>query len=218
MILIQKGREPDSLVHYRNQPYATYDDFEHKDHIREALLRDQGHICAYCMRRIHNDSQTMKIEHWLPQSRLTSEAQKLDFRIMLGVCDGCKGSPDKLTHCDEHRHNANLTIDPQQPHMMETIGYYRDGTVYSTNPALDNDLNHQLNLNCSESPSKLMLGRKNVYQEIYGRLRKLQANNEWKYSKVKAIFDSYEGHTGVHKEYVGVARFLAKKYLAKFPK
>ncbi len=217
MIYIQKGREPESLTRYRSQPYATYEGAD-KEPIREALLRDQGHLCAYCMRRIKNDANTMKIEHWLPQSRLTSEIEKLDYRIMLGVCDGCRGNPDRFTHCDEHRHNAALTIDPQKCHMIDTIGYRRDGTIYSTDPALTQDLHQILNLNCAESPSRLVLGRRNVYEQICRKLQKLQAANDWKYAKVKAVFDCYEGTGGVHKEYVGVARFLSKKYLSRLQK
>ncbi len=33
----------------------------------------------------------MKIEHWKAQSKLETEEEKLDFRFMLGVCDGCRG-------------------------------------------------------------------------------------------------------------------------------
>lgn len=84
MIYIQKGKEPLSLTEYKKQPYAYYDGCN-KDDIRSSLLREQGYLCAYCMRRINKEH--MKIEHWRPEKVLT-EAQKLDYRNMLGVCEG----------------------------------------------------------------------------------------------------------------------------------
>lgn len=37
MIFIHKGKEPDSLTAYKRQPYASYDGYEEKDELREAL-------------------------------------------------------------------------------------------------------------------------------------------------------------------------------------
>ena len=46
---IQKGREPNSLIEHRaeqTQPYSrnVFDDFAHKDELRECLLQEQGHL------------------------------------------------------------------------------------------------------------------------------------------------------------------------------
>lgn len=66
MIYIRKGTEPRSLTEYRNQPGATYEGYREKDALRDALLEEQGYICAYCMRRISKEK--MKIEHWKAQN------------------------------------------------------------------------------------------------------------------------------------------------------
>ncbi len=42
-----------------------------KDSVRYTLLKEQHGLCAYCMRRIHNDSSTT-IEHWAPLSKIRS--------------------------------------------------------------------------------------------------------------------------------------------------
>ncbi|MCX4315557.1 MAG: hypothetical protein OSJ52_02805 [Lachnospiraceae bacterium] len=94
MLYIKKGKEPESLTKYRKSKFAYFDGYEEKDAIRECLLKEQGYLCAYCMRRI--DKAHMKIEHWYPEDRL-SDAERLDFRNMLGACLGhLEGTKGKL--------------------------------------------------------------------------------------------------------------------------
>lgn len=217
MMYIKKGQEPLSLTEYRQQPYATYEGYDKKDELREALLRDQGYLCAYCMRRITNENRdAMKIEHWKPQSSMDSEKEKMDFQIMLGVCDGCGGNQDNITTCDEHRHNRELKVNPLRQDMMETISYTRDGRIHSTDPAIDRDLNTVLNLNCAKAPSRIVTNRKNVYAVCIQQLMRLQPQGNWKRSTLdKVLRDWTEKKNGKHIEYAGVAIYLLKKYLAK---
>ena len=84
MILIQKGEAPNSLIQYRKATNAYFDGCN-KDDIRDRLLEEQGHLCADCMCRIYKD--TMKIEHWYPENRLTDQ-ECLDYSNMLGCCPG----------------------------------------------------------------------------------------------------------------------------------
>ena len=58
-----------------------------KDSVRYTLLKEQHGLCAYCMRRIHNDSSTT-IEHWAPLSK--NKEQALQYSNFLGVCDCVK--------------------------------------------------------------------------------------------------------------------------------
>lgn len=214
MIWIQKGAEPLSLTEYRCQPHAYYDGYSHKDELREALLRDQGYICAYCMRRIRNDRNTMKIEHWKAQSSMNTEAAKLDFQIMLGVCDGCRGSKDQVTTCDEHRHESELYVNPQDKAMMDTISYDRNGHIKSSVPQIDDDLNKVLNLNCEQAPSMIVQNRKAIYEECKNQLIKLQKSGKWKASTLQKILRQYEQlDDGKKQEYVGVPVCLIQKYL-----
>lgn len=85
MIYIKKGAEPKSLKEYRSQPNATYEDFRDKDDIREALLKEQGCLCAYCMGRISKDK--MKIEHWISQKSEEGDGEKKHWIfIICWVC------------------------------------------------------------------------------------------------------------------------------------
>lgn len=216
MIFIQKGSEPLSLTAYKKSPYASYAGYPHKEELREVLLRDQGYICAYCMRRIKNDEKTMKIEHWKAQSQLETEEEKLDFKIMLGVCDGCRGSRDRFTTCDEHRHNERLYVNPLDQAMMDTIEYDRNGYIRSRNPEINRDLNETLNLNCEQAPSRIVLNRKMKYKECKNQLMRIQKEGNWKASTLRQVYRFYEkGENGYQPEYVGVALYLLNKYMNK---
>lgn len=76
MIEIKKGKEPDKLLRYRQQAGASYEqmDKEVKDDLLNKLLEEQGHICAYCMRRIPESRKlpigvpSATIEHWFPRN------------------------------------------------------------------------------------------------------------------------------------------------------
>ena len=214
MIYICKGREPASLTQYRQTEGAYFDGYENKDELRDALLRDQGYLCAYCMRRISNDRFRMKIEHWTPESLLPSDKAALDYKIMLGVCDGCRGDLDKNTTCDEHRHNAEIYVNPLDETMMETIYYTRDGKIYSTNSRISKDLDQILNLNCEQARSRLVLNRKKIYEECKKRLMNFQRNGNWKKGTVQKVMNYYHAEPeGRKREYVGVPLYILKRAL-----
>lgn len=75
MIPIVKGHEPAALTEVkrdiRNTPDATFDYTalrgEPKQRVLEALVAEQGHLCAYCMCRIGVDKHPATIEHLIPQ-------------------------------------------------------------------------------------------------------------------------------------------------------
>ena len=88
MKFISKGPEPEELIAFK---IAGDEDWppeygglpgDKKRAIHDALLDDQGHICCYCMRRVHRDSS--HIEHWIPQSK--DERSALDYENMLTSC------------------------------------------------------------------------------------------------------------------------------------
>lgn len=146
MLYIKKGPEPQSLTDYRRNSNAYFDGYDSKDDIRKQLLAEQGYLCAYCMSRISINS--MKIEHWIPESNL-SEMEALDYSNMLGVCLGhIKGDPGKDDTCDAKKGNCSITVDPRRKDHIEKIQYRsKNGEIYSTDPSIDEDLNHTLNLN-----------------------------------------------------------------------
>lgn len=153
------SNQPASLTEVQSTPGATFDDCNKND-IRQALLEEQGYICAYCMRRI-DDQRDKKgrprvfIEHYITQSE--DRPSSLSYVNMLGVCDGNDGYPGHLQHCDRSRRNVPLTIDPRSGRCEALIKYTNGGEIYSNDPDVNNDLDKTLNLN---KPRYLVEGRR----------------------------------------------------------
>jgi uncharacterized protein (TIGR02646 family) len=179
MILIQKSAEPKSLTEYKKQPFANYDGCD-KESIKESLLKEQGYICAYCMKRI-KDVQEMTIEHYKPQNPQDAtednQKDKLDYSNMLGVCLGNRGNPKKVQTCDAHRGNTPLTVNPFIKTSIDKIAYSSDGRIYSDDVDINTDLNDTLNLNCEYS--YLIHSRKQALDILRNFLYRSQPQGQW---------------------------------------
>lgn len=212
MIHIRKGQEPQSLIAYRKTPGATYEGYRAKDDVRRALLRDQGYLCAYCMRRI--SIQEMKIEHWKAQksSDGTGERYALDYRNMLGVCDGNQGAPHEMQTCDTYRGNADLYVDPREESHIQRIEYLTDGTIRSMDSRIDQDLNQRLNLNCAQS--YLKENRKAAITTLQAFLREEQNKGLWRTETLIKARHHFEAlKNGEFPRYLGVILYFIDKYL-----
>ena len=154
-----------------------------KDQVRDALMREQGHLCAYCMRRLPDeriteedaDLKDIYIEHWkaISAERTSSENKGLDYNNMLAVCSGNEKAPEttgkrkrRFFTCDKKRGNAALTINPLDLATLETIYYSSDGRIESTDKVINDDINTRLNLNCSSEAVTLPQNRKSVLDAI----------------------------------------------------
>ena len=128
MIHIKKGPEPGALIRYRHQPNADFDsmDADVKQTLRESLLREQGYLCAYCMRRI-NDAQDTKIEHY----KARTPENELQYHNLLAVCKGGEDGPSSARCCDTKKGNRPLCIDPLSRRDMSRIYYSNSGEVHS---------------------------------------------------------------------------------------
>lgn len=154
MLPIKKGPAPrallDAVQRVRRTPDTTLSwkqiDSSERADIRDALLREQGGLCAYCMRKITSDDA--HIEHIRPQSAGAGhdDPDSVDYANLLAVCNGFEGSSAGLT-CDKARGNRFLTVNPLKPATLESIRYRRDGTIYSNDQAINQDLTDTLNLN-----------------------------------------------------------------------
>lgn len=181
MVEIKKGREPDKLLHYRQQNGASYEqmDKDVKDELLEKLLSEQGHICAYCMRRIPEKRSLpvgvapVTVEHWLPRNPENGKdvGQGLDYRNMFAVCSGNRGCGNRewLT-CDARRGNEPIKVNPCDVSTLRGITYTASGKIRSADPEIDRDLNEVLNLN-SENIS-LPENRKQVLDTLIEDVRK----------------------------------------------
>lgn len=103
--------------------------------IREALLREQHGLCAYCMAQIDNSSATI-IEHWYPLSM--SKRLSMDYGNWLATCDGGQelrkiaqenGEKKKPACCDNKKENKIAQLSPLNREQMSKIVYNEDGLI-----------------------------------------------------------------------------------------
>lgn len=229
MILIKKRNAPDSLIQYRKATNAYYDGCNKAD-IRDKLLEEQGHLCAYCMRRIYKD--TMKIEHWYPENRLT-DRECLDYENMLGCCSGHNdGDSGRNDTCDTHKGNTIIGIDPRKSEHIARIRYNskngkilsdndpvsvkhcgETGITYEDETTLQKDIDKTLNLN--EHTHYLMQNRKAVLDEVKRFLSKKKKEGNWSKKDIKRMIQNYEqpDENGKKKPYAGIVVWYLKKHL-----
>jgi len=163
MKYIKKGKEPATLKKYRETTdNATYKGFgDTKNLLKEALLKEQGHICAYCMQRISTKTNNLhkpriEVEHYLSQKKRPD--LDLNYQNMLGVCNGYlsvekkesdSASTEKNAHCDKSKKELLLKkLNPLDNGIERLITYDTDGTIIPVvkNKTVIQDLN-LLNLN-----------------------------------------------------------------------
>jgi uncharacterized protein (TIGR02646 family) len=144
---ILKGPAPSSLLAHRASAGAAFNNYQDKQGLRDSLVAEQRGLCAYCMSRIVADEKLMKVEHW--QSQASFPERQLDYPNLLGVCLGGKGRAPKAQHCDTRKGDMVLSRNPSDAaHNVEQhIKYDPDGTIRSTDPVFDGELNSVLNLN-----------------------------------------------------------------------
>ncbi len=183
--LVRRAQATVRLDELRATPGANWDALGtgERQPIREALVRDQGGLCAYCQRRIAAELDDegrprMKIEHWAAQS--THPDLQLKWTNLVGVCLGSAPVPPDLRtevlrpHCDASRGHAPLFLHPvegQGPDPREHLSYTQHGVVAQARPLpADRDDIKTLNLN----DKRLTRARADVYfREIVSRLRGL---------------------------------------------
>lgn len=108
--------------------------------LREALHRDQGGLCGYCMQRIephgHRDlpppgNWGMRIEHIAPRDGNIPHgdpARMYDWDNLLGVCGGRSPSANEtFDHCDRARGSTALAVDPTRQQVHLIFWYPREG-------------------------------------------------------------------------------------------
>ena len=170
MRTIIKGAEPASLAQHRRMPHSDYGNYPDKDELRAALVAEQRGLCCYCMSRIQNRFDKMKIEHWHCQANYPAE--QLVYRNLLGVCLGGEGQPHKDQHCDTRKGDLDVLWNPADPthHVQTRINYRADGSIKSENCEFNRQLDEVLNLNLPH----LKNSRKGVIDGIHMWLKRVR--------------------------------------------
>lgn len=169
----KREREPAGLAEIRTTP-GTAGDWstvpgDCKQAIRNALVEDQGFLCAYCMSQIAPEPTSMKIEHWRARSHFPE--QVFDWKNLLGVCPGTIETVSGLErHCDESRENQPLHIDPTtSPPDPGTLFQYTARGEIRPAPGLDPALSEQVEKDIQTlrlNVRTLRSARKRVHDEV----------------------------------------------------
>lgn len=210
---IRKGHEPACLAAHRVKADASYANLptDCRQEVREALVREQGGLCAFCMRRIRATEQDMKIAHRYPQRSGddTGAARSLDWSNMLGACKGGEGSPRKHQTCDTRQGNDVIEVDPTQQTHMRAVQYASGSRVSSAFPRHAEDFDVRLNLN----HARLTDGRKEALNGLLDAFGRTSAGT-WKGDRIRRQLETLR--TGPELvEYVGVLEHYLEKRLAR---
>lgn len=225
MKYIPKGKEPTYWQQYRakvqDSSMSAKEGYEASDvpkaRLLEDLVKEQGAICCYCMRRIQrNSSAPPHIEHYLPQSLHPELA--LDYRNLLAVCQGrSTGGKDISYHCDHENAKSNQELnylDPRHQGCESVIRYLPNGKIESpNNPAVEEDI-QTLNLN---SPV-LVAGRGEKLRDIERMIQKAFKTKTVTKAFIHKQIKKYSSRDsdGYFDEYCqAIVYVLRKRYLPK---
>lgn len=201
---------------------AIRDQFEllPKDSIRYTLVKEQHGLCAYCMRRIHNDSSTT-IEHWTPLS--ADKEQALRYSNFLAVCHGGRKTDsdgNKILCCDASKGEKAIRISPWNEAHMKDIAYTSKGIIYTLSGNLDfeKDINQTLHLNgliddngeFVDTATEVVKGRRDSIKWCESLYKALDRQGKCTSLRLKKKIDEMEQEE-VMQDYAGVKLFFLKK-------
>lgn len=183
MIKIVKDKESKEWEEYRNTEGVDYQSIPE---LVDSLLKEQGYICAYCMRRIpckdNISNENHRVEHIL--SREKHPDKKLDYKNMVICCPGHIGEEN---HCDRLKGDMDISFNLFDENFIRTLSYKSDGKIISSNVTFDNEINEVLNLNTS----LLKANRKEIWRVVTRELNTLKGDKPWNKTILKKCLEKY---------------------------
>lgn len=210
-----KGEEPEEWKEYRQTPGAGY---EAKKCLREALYKEQGGICAYCMQRLDNElkeyaATSNRIEHI--QSREKHDDLKLIYTNMVMCCKGLAKEKEekKINHifCDRKKESDDIHFSPLDSTFINSLSYNRsNGKIATTNAVWQGDMDIILNLNDRLLMANRLAALKAIKQEL--------GTKQWKASKIKKMIEHYDNRNsgGLYQPFCGMIVWYLKKKLEAY--
>lgn len=103
------------------------DGIERRRMLREALIKEQGKICCYCMRRIYNNSA--HIEHFFPQESFRD--MDLTYENMFASCNGEATIILDDEHCGHRKNNwfRDDMLSPADAEVERAFKYSANGKI-----------------------------------------------------------------------------------------
>lgn len=221
MILINKSTEPKSWKKYRKTPGVKY---QSSHDLVDSLLKEQGYICAYCMRKVpcrdklyEKDGTTYvltqedhRVEHIL--SREKHSDWELDYSNMVLCCPGHIGADE---HCDRLKGDNDISFSPTDPMFISTIKYKATGEIISSNDQWNTEINNLLNLNTD----LLVKNRASALSSVIALINRECKGRVWNLKMLNKYLDKYKNkHRGEdgelrYKQFCGIVVYYMNKKL-----
>jgi uncharacterized protein (TIGR02646 family) len=190
--------EPNDFKDYReNTPNAAYDGGNFSvPALLDALLEEQGYICAYCMGKLTKREEA-HVEHYWPRQSFKSE--ELDYINLLAVCNGLTQShPEKedFHHCDktkgtEGKMDGTVTLrllDPREKSKSEDrLTYTLAGQVIPKDEA-DADVLHDIEKVLNLNNKALVQRRQALFDAVKDKLKQEFPQKVW----TQKLFDKHQ--------------------------
>lgn len=235
MIEIRKNSAPAGIIALKNKlvsrmltPEEEYKRLKGtlKDEVRNNLMKEQGHICAYCMRAIPDNRVNtptipdVTIEHWIARNSLGNSSMLgsglgVEYTNLFAVCSGGKvprgSKPGNELTCDAKRGNTTLTVNPLDKTTLSSIYYKHNGEIAASDPVIEKDLVDTLNLNCVNF-SGLPDGRKQTLAPIEAEIASLLTKEEM-LARCQELLGIYEAETDPKTPYCGIILWWLRDYI-----
>lgn len=214
MIKITKNKEPKEWTVYRTTPGV---DYQAIPELVDALLKEQGYLCAYCMRRVPCKDRIANEDHHVEHilSREAHGDKKLDYSNMVICCPGHIGGED---HCDRKKQNQDVSFSLFDSNFISTLSYKSDGEVVSANEQYNVEINKVLNLNTP----LLKENRKKAWEGVKQSLIKDHGNKPWRRAALEKFLGKYKSMKSrdgklQYIPYCGIVIYFLEKKIRQLP-
>ena len=139
---------PEADIHYYSKIELTSE-----------LLTEQGYLCCYCNRLIHQESpkpvapgfndRRTTIEH-LDAKEADARNNTFRYKNLVASCMRGeilhKGTKPRVSYCNQRRGNSPLAISPTQTDCEKRVFFSLDGQIFGDSDEVDNTLYEVLGL------------------------------------------------------------------------
>lgn len=202
---INKGPEPIKWKQYRKTPGVKYQSIPE---LRDSLLKEQGYICAYCMRKVphkdKNSTEDSRIEHIKCREKYPEE--ELVYSNMV-IC--CPGAINSDFHCDKKKGTEDISFTPFDQCFIDSLSYSSsNGKIKSSVSEWDREIDKVLNLNNT-------LLKKNRLEVLDAVIHELKKKKSWRKGTIEKLLASWNNldEEGNFKPYNGIVVWYLRKKL-----
>lgn len=155
-------KENDRKPHYKGDfSTGSKNGAKRRRKLREELLKEQGYICCYCMKRITLNSSHN--EHFWPKEDFKDK--DMDYQNLFASCQGVE-ILDEDKHCGHRKKNwwEDSMISPTHPDVEKMFRYSASGEVHSVAEREESEIVDQMILKFGLNNYALVRNRKEAIE------------------------------------------------------